>query len=74
MLQTWLGEGNVVVKLLKCAGDPLSCLAEESHRQEEGQTTRMKKCEIKIETWAGKALETKSKPVRFPINSDSFFN
>lgn len=32
-------EGNMVVKLLKCAGDPLSCLAGTSHRQEQGQTT-----------------------------------
>lgn len=44
MLQAWLGKGNVVVRLLKCTGDPFSCMAEESRRQEQTDKLNEKVC------------------------------
>jgi len=66
----------MVVKLLslKCTAALLLCLAEASGREEQELIMQVKKGTVQIGTWAGNVLETEAKPVKFPINSNSFFN
>lgn len=76
VLQPLRKGGRILVKLplLKCTAALLLCLAEVSEWEEQELIIQVKKGTVQIGPWAGNVLETEAKPVKFPVNSNSFFN